>query len=269
MKKILLMGKLNHTVQEMYESLSRRFQVQVSAENLEVVRGMMSIIKPDMVLVSVMELEDVESTVFDLLAEVYWDTPVLVVGTGEGCSKYQTYYESNQFAKLVRPISKDQLIQICHQVLESKGTILEGESIELADEEETKRILIVDDSPVTLRSIKAMLDKTYRVAVATSGEQALKSIGKERPDLILLDYEMPGWDGRETFEKIRADELICDIPVIFLTGVADKEHIAAVLKLNPAGYFLKPPVREKLLSAIADVLKGKSVPEILDLEITL
>lgn len=269
MKKILLVGKLNRTVQEMYESLSRRFQVQVSAETREVVQGMMPIIKPDMVLVSVMELEDVENNVFDLLDEVYRDTPVLVVGTTEGCSKYQTYYERSQFAKLVRPISKEQLIQVCYQVLDSKGTILEGESIVLEEEEETKRILIVDDSPVTLRSIKAMLDKTYHVAVATSGEQALKSIGRERPDLILLDYDMPGWDGRETFEKIREDELVCDIPVIFLTGVADKDHIAAVLKLNPAGYFLKPPVREKLLAAIADVLKGKEVPEILDLEISL
>lgn len=256
MKKILLVGKLNRTVQELYESLSRRFQVQISAEDLGIVRGMMPIVKPDMVLVSVMELEDVEKAVFDLLDESYRDTPVLVVGTGEGCGKYQTYYERDQFTKLIRPISKEQLLNVCYQLTESKGTILEAEDIMSEDKNEAKRILIVDDSPVTLRSIKAMLDNTYQVSVATSGEQALKSISKKHPDLILLDYEMPGLDGRETFEKIREDELICDIPVIFLTGVADKDNIAAVLKLNPAGYFLKPPEREKLLTTIADMLKG-------------
>ena len=257
MKKILLVGKLNHTVQEMYESLSRRFQVQVSAETLDVVRGMMPIIKPDMVLISVMELEDVEKAVFDFLDEEYREIPVLVVGTQDGCGKYQTYYERGQFTKLIRPISKEQLLKVCYQLLDTKGTILEGESIGVEDEEKMKRILIVDDSPVTLRSVKAMLDKTYLVSVATSGEQALKSINREQPDLILLDYEMPGWDGRETFEKIREDELLCDIPVIFLTGVADKEHIAAVLGMNPQGYLLKPVEKEKLLMAIADVFASE------------
>lgn len=53
---------------------------------------------------------------------------------------------------------------------------------------------------------------------------------------------------------IRADEKFKDIPVIFLTGVADKEHIAAVLKLKPNGYFLKPPEREKLLNSIEKIL---------------
>lgn len=129
MKKILLVGKLNHTVQEMYESLSRRFQVQVSSETLDVVRGMMPIIKPDMVLISVMELEDVEKAVFDFLDEEYREIPVLVVGTQDGCGKYQTYYERGQFTKLIRPISKEQLLKVCYQLLDTKGTILEGESI--------------------------------------------------------------------------------------------------------------------------------------------
>lgn len=125
-----------------------------------------------------------------------------------------------------------------------------GEEIE----DGKKRILVVDDSALVLRNIKAMLEPKYRVFVATSGEQALKFIPEKKPNLILLDYEMPEMNGKETFEKIKADEMSKDIPVIFLTGVDDKEHIFAVLQLNPAGYFLKPPTRSKLLDAIEKAL---------------
>ena len=70
----------------------------------------------------------------------------------------------------------------------------------------------------------------------------------------MLDYEMPEWDGKKTLEEIRKDEEIMDIPVMFLTGVAEKEYIAAVLGLNPAGYLLKPVEQSKLLKSIEEVL---------------
>ena len=108
----------------------------------------------------------------------------------------------------------------------------------------------MDDNGPTLRTIKAMLDEEYDVTVVNSGMNAMKAIGKRRPDLILLDYEMPVCDGRQTLEMIRADEEISDIPVIFLTGVNDREHIEMVLALRPAGYLLKPPVKERLLGEI-------------------
>ena len=73
---------------------------------------------------------------------------------------------------------------------------------------------------------------------------------KQRPDVILLDYEMPVCDGRQTLEMIRADEEMKDIPVIFLTGVNDRENIQAVLRLRPAGYLLKPAVPERRIETI-------------------
>lgn len=118
-----------------------------------------------------------------------------------------------------------------------------------------RQILLVDDSPLALRSIKAMLDTKYDVVVATSGEKALVTAKKSLPDLVLLDYEMPGWDGRKTLEELRNDEEIGDIPVVFLTGVADKEHIAAVLGMNPQGYLLKPVDKDKLLNTIKKVFE--------------
>ena len=104
--------------------------------------------------------------------------------------------------------------------------------------------------------MKAMLEECYEVTLAISGAQAMTSIGKKRPDLILLDYEMPVCDGRMTLEMIRADEDMKDIPVIFLTAVNNKANIEAVLKLKPAGYFLKPAVKERLIAEIDKVLES-------------
>ena len=90
--------------------------------------------------------------------------------------------------------------------------------------------------------------------MATSGTQALTMIGKEKPDMIFLDYEMPGCDGKRTLEMIREVDEIKDIPVVFLTGVSDKEYIEAVLELNPAGYLLKPAEASRILDTIEKVL---------------
>lgn len=252
MKKILLVGKLNKNTKDLYERLSRRFQVQVSAELYEIVQGMVVVTRPDMILVNLMEYEDIQENVFALLDSTYMDIPVLVFGPEASCSKYKSYFAKEQFVELNRPVNQEILVNKCYQLTTN------GNAANVKDEEDKeenmKKILVVDDSPITLRGIKAMLDKDYKISVATSGEQALQSLKKRRPDLILLDYEMPGIDGRETLERIRVDEELCDIPVFFLTGVADKEHIAAVLKLNPAGYFLKPAERNRLIGAIEEVL---------------
>lgn len=213
---------------------------------------MIEFTNPDMILMNVMEYEDIDESIFGLLENTYDDIPVLVFGTQASCNRYKSYLEKEQFVELNRPVNQEILMQCCYQLTGDGGTTAAKRSA--LTEEEMKKILVVDDSPVTLRGIKAMLDKDYQITVATSGEQALQSLKKRQPDLILLDYEMPGIDGRETLERIREDETLCDIPVIFLTGVADKEHIAAVLKLNPAGYFLKPADRDRLVKTIEEVL---------------
>ena len=117
-----------------------------------------------------------------------------------------------------------------------------------------KRILVVDDNGTALRTMKAMLEEYYDVALAISGAQAMTSIGKKRPDLILLDYEMPVCDGKMTLEMIRADDDMKSIPVVFLTAINDRTNIEAVLKLKPAGYFLKPPIKDRLLAEIDRIL---------------
>ncbi len=117
-----------------------------------------------------------------------------------------------------------------------------------------KRIMVVDDSGIFLRTVKVMLESRYEVILVKSGEKAVSEAKVENPDLILLDYEMPGWDGVETLNRLRQNEKTARIPVIFLTGVNDRSHILNVLKLQPQGYVLKPVEEKDLLVKIRKVI---------------
>lgn len=118
-----------------------------------------------------------------------------------------------------------------------------------------KRILIIDDDPHMLRTMKTMLEGNYEVAIAPSGMKGIRMINKFNPDIILLDYDMPDMNGQETFAKIKEDEMYRHIPVMFLTGIDDEQMARRVLKMIPAGYVLKPPVKSEIIKRIEAVLK--------------
>lgn len=257
MKKILLVGELNQTVSSVNRHLSTRFQTQICVDSLELVKGMAKVFEPDMAVVCLVGAGGLDNRILDYFDSQYSKMPVLLIGTTEECKAYQKYYENGQCEFAIRPTKLSALMQKCLVMLrmaEEEVVEVHGDSEE--DPHRRKRILAVDDSGVLLRSVKAMLEKTYDVAVATDGEMAIKQIKKKVPDLVLLDYEMPGWDGKKTLEEIRNDEEIKDTPVLFLTGVADKEHIAAVLGLKPEGYLLKPIEQQRLMDTIEKVLSG-------------
>ena len=254
MKKILLIGKLNAVVKETNTFLARYFHVQLCSENAGTLEGMLKIVKPDLVVISLIGAYDIDPSVFFLLSDRYAQIPVLTIGTKEESERFFKYYEGPQFENLVRPVENTTIMEaVCRRLdLNERETEKEAEEKKAGK----KRILIVDDNGTTLRTIKAMLEADYEVLMAISGAQAMTSIGRKRPDLILLDYEMPVCDGRMTLEMIRAaDDLKC-IPVVFLTAVNARADIEAVLKLKPAGYLLKPPVKDRLLAEIAGILEG-------------
>lgn len=107
------------------------------------------------------------------------------------------------------------------------------------ENDKKKRILVVDDSDVALHAMKNMLDTDYIVTLAKSGLSAIRNITLNRPDLILLDYDMPVCDGGQVLEMIRAEADFADIPVIFLTGRANKQNVQKVVPLKPMGFLLK------------------------------
>ena len=118
----------------------------------------------------------------------------------------------------------------------------------------TKHVLIIDDDPRMLRLIKEQLREKYNVATAVSGKIALNFLERKKTDLILLDYEMPEENGVEVLRKLRANEQTKDIPVVFLTGMNDREMIQKILAMKPQGYLLKPIEISKLFQTIRQII---------------
>ena len=119
-----------------------------------------------------------------------------------------------------------------------------------------RHVLVIDDDPRMLKMLKEQLHHDYEVATAVNGKIAMKFLESKHTDLILLDYEMPDEKGPQVLEKIRANQSTKDVPVIFLTGVTEKEKIQKALVLQPQGYLLKPIDRERLMETITKVLEG-------------
>lgn len=141
-----------------------------------------------------------------------------------------------------------------------KERITEAMEANAAAEESASRrrhILVVDDDPLMLKMLKEQLREDYDVATAVSGKIAMKFLERKKTNLILLDYEMPGENGPEVLEKLRANDVTKNIPVIFLTGVSEREKIQEALALKPQSYLLKPVDHEKLINAITKVI-GRS-----------
>ena len=120
-----------------------------------------------------------------------------------------------------------------------------------------KTILIVDDDPTYLGLVRDWLKIKYKIAMATSGLQAIKWLGKNKSDLILLDYEMPVTTGPQVLEMLRSDDETKNIPVIFLTGKGDKQSVMSVVGLKPEGYFLKNIGRQELLINLEKFFMGR------------
>ncbi len=134
--------------------------------------------------------------------------------------------------------------------MQSVEEILKSMDLSMEDNKPRKHVLVVDDDVRMLRMIKKYLENDYDVATAVNGKVALKFLETKHTDLILLDYEMPVEDGPSVLEKIRKDERLKILPVIFLTGVSSKDKIQEVLQLRPQGYLLKPINRQRLLLTI-------------------
>lgn len=111
--------------------------------------------------------------------------------------------------------------------------------------------LVVDDSPETLRLLTDALDGAgMTVMVALDGAAAMRIIDQITPDIVLLDAVMPGIDGFETCRRLKRDAGLANVPVIFMTGLAETEHIVRGLEAGGVDYVTKPIVIEEMLARI-------------------
>jgi DNA-binding response OmpR family regulator/DNA-binding CsgD family transcriptional regulator len=121
----------------------------------------------------------------------------------------------------------------------------------ITDSKKRDIALVVDDSPETLRLLTDALDGAgMTVMVAMDGAAAMRIVDQITPDIVLLDAMMPGIDGFETCRRLKRDAGLSNVPVIFMTGLAETEHIVRGLEAGGVDYVTKPIVIEEMLARI-------------------
>ncbi|RYC11736.1 response regulator transcription factor [Ciceribacter ferrooxidans] len=130
-------------------------------------------------------------------------------------------------------------------------------------------VLLVDDSPEALGFLTEALEQSgFSVLIATSGQAALSIVGRISPDLILLDAVMPTMDGFETCRRLKADAAVAPVPVIFMTGLTETEHVVHALDSGGVDYLTKPinidELRARIRVHLANARSARSARVALD-----
>lgn len=112
-------------------------------------------------------------------------------------------------------------------------------------------VLVVDDSPATLGVLNDTLEPAgYSVLVAQSGASAVDLVDRVTPDIVLLDAIMPGMDGFELCRRLKRTPSLATVPVIFMTGLTETEHVVMALEVGGVDYVTKPVSPEQVLARI-------------------
>ncbi len=123
----------------------------------------------------------------------------------------------------------------------------------------TKKILIVDDEPNILISLEFLMKREgYDVILARDGQEALDAIGRERPDLVLLDVMMPVKSGFDVCHEVRASGTLRDTLIVMLTAKGRDADIAKGMALGADAYMTKPFSTRELVEKVAELLRGRA-----------
>ncbi len=180
------------------------------------------------------------------------DIPVFAIGDPQELSRVESMISRNLIRrKFFRPINVSEVVDGIENFMKDHN------------KRNKKKILVVDDSGAMLRNVKGWLEEDYQVTLANSGAMAIKYLATNRPDLVLLDYEMPIVDGKQVLAMIRSEMEFEDIPVIFLTNKGDRETILEVMALHPQGYLLKTMEPEKIVESINNFFEERRKKELL------
>lgn len=145
---------------------------------------------------------------------------------------------------LMKPVEKNLMLERIREILREEE-----------EKKNKKKILIVDDELESLILYKNILQEKYNVTALNSGRMAVEYLQKFVPDLIILDYQMPLYNGRAVYQMIRKMERLEDVPVIFLTGATEKEVVVECASLMPQGVVLKSAGRDALLEKVRALLE--------------
>lgn len=189
------------------------------------------------------------------MADLVIQTPTDIAQIKEKLSQFLGSQEQMSMS-LFNMDSPKQEEEVVEEVVQERVVmdVTTASAVQVPDESivvvKRKHVLVIDDDTLMLKMIKEHLHEKYDVATAISGKIAYKFLDNKTTDLILLDYEMPVENGPQVFEKLRNNPNLANVPIVFLTGISEREKIQQALMLKPNGYLLKPIDKEKLLSTI-------------------
>lgn len=280
--KILLTGKNRSMIDDFFIQMEKQFDLLTTSYRFKDIQAHLELFEAD-ALVYCMSDESVDT--FPIMHHVKHKLlekkriPMILIGTSEECAEFnQIVPEVSDFV-LHRPINAMNIeASISRYIDERRRKQAEEEAEALAKKEAEekarkeqedqealnlavkqaaftakagrKHVTVIDDDTLMLKMIREHLRDKYEVVIVPNGSVALKFLETKTTDLILLDYEMPGESGPEVLAKLRENPATKDVPVLFLTGVTDKQKIAKAISLKPQGYLLKPIDRDKLFEAI-------------------
>jgi DNA-binding response OmpR family regulator len=194
----------------------------------------------------------------------YNGVPIIAIGKDDVCRDLEVHNMNSPDLVIRRPISPDNLsLRITRLLDELKAGANETPELKApkvmigqkVKSDVKKQILIVDDDRTVLTMLKKALSDEYDVTTMVNSMLLEKCIDTKKVDLIILDYEMPNETGADVFRRLKANEKSKDIPVCFLTGVADRNKIMEIMQLKPHGYLLKPIDIEMLKSTIGTLME--------------
>jgi putative two-component system response regulator len=121
-------------------------------------------------------------------------------------------------------------------------------------------IMVVDDTPQNLRLLESLLtERGYQVFALPSGDMALKAAAKNPPDLILLDIDMPGLTGYQVCERLKADERLAEIPIIFISALSETVDKVRAFEVGGVDYVTKPIKFDEVAARVATHLKIRAL----------
>lgn len=283
--RILFTGNGKVTLQELMENMPQVYWKKNCPPTERLFLNLIEEFRPHVIVACINQCMPGRLKMYDALELNWKEIPMIVIGNEEDINVFKNHISHEEMKLIPRPVVFEQFRKVLDQYV-TRAIEKEEEEIQKQTEEdeikagqgrmdedlmgagdffsgygimdERKSILVVDDDVRMLNFIKIYLQQLYEVIVVPSGKLALKFLSRKHADLVLLDYLMPDMDGPQVLKWIREESSCPDIPVIFLTGVSDREKVLRGLTYNPKGYLLKPVTRNDLLDRVAEALSSSS-----------
>lgn len=266
--KVLLVGRNNTAIiDEFFNEMKDSFECQSSSTYTEDILGHLRYFQPDIFLYCLHdESREKVAAITSIKPRLEkQEIPFAIIGDQKDCQDFSRFTTVTADLVLVRPMNSITVQQRIVNHFNQQKLLNQVKSEQFTDEslskllgilpeQERKHILIIDDDARMLKLLKNLLHDNYDVATALNGKTAFKFLENKKTDLILLDYAIPEEDGPTILTKLRENPETRYIPVVFLTGVSDKDMITKVLMMKPQGYLLKPINRVKLFDTVKSII---------------